>query len=678
MPNRLATETSPYLRQHMDNPVDWYPWGDEAFALAKESGKPILLSVGYAACHWCHVMAHESFEDDDTAAFMNAHFVNVKVDREERPDVDNIYMSAVQAMTGQGGWPMTVVMTPEGEPFYGGTYFPPTRRFGMPSFQEVLAAVSNAWNERREEILTNASEMTSHISQTFSMAGDAGQLDKDLLDNAVASLAQKFDQARGGFGQAPKFPQPMILEFLLRYDLLTEGSNALVIAETTLRKMANGGIYDHVGGGFARYSTDNDWLVPHFEKMLYDNAQLARVYLHAFQVTGDAFYRQVVEETLDYVIREMRHEAGGFYSSQDADSEGEEGKFYVWSAAEIRTLLGDDADLFMTYYDISEGGNWEGKNILNVRKPVHAVALDANLSVDKLQTTLAEGRQKLYAIRAKRIWPGLDDKVLTSWNGLMMAAFAEAGRVLQRPDYTTVACENAIFLQETMRQENGRLLRTWKAGSAAKYNGYLEDYAFLIDGLLALYQTIFDDRWYSWAMELVDMVQSHFADEENGGFYDTSDDHEQLIFRPKEVQDNAIPSGNAMMVHNLLLAHLYTGDGEKVDLAVRALDALNQAMFQYPHGFAQWLNAACLYLGEPLEIAINGDPGLEGTETMIKVVQQGFRPLQVIAVGGDRSPVPLLKERPQENGMATAYVCRGFVCDRPVTTPEALAERLQR
>ncbi|MCB8959652.1 MAG: thioredoxin domain-containing protein [Ardenticatenales bacterium] len=676
--NRLAQETSPYLLQHADNPVDWYPWGEEALALARELDKPILLSVGYAACHWCHVMAHESFEDPATAAYMNEHFVNVKVDREERPDIDNIYMTAVQAMTGQGGWPMTVVMTPAGEPFYGGTYFPPVPRHGMPSFRQVLEAVINAWQTKRDDILTNAAQMKEHISRTFGMEGGEAELNQELLDQAVAGLARRFDSQRGGFGGAPKFPQPMILEFLLRYHHLTGSPDALHMAETTLRRMADGGMYDHLGGGFARYSTDNEWLVPHFEKMLYDNAQLARVYLHAYQATGDAYYRRVVEETLDYVVQEMRHEEGGFYSSQDADSEGVEGKFYVWQPAEIRAVLGDEAELFMAYYDVTAGGNWEGQNILNVKRPIHAVALEQQIPVAELQARLAAARAKLYAVRAERIWPGLDDKILTAWNGLMLAAFAEAGRVLNRPDYTTVAAENALFLQRVMRRDNGRLLRTWKAGHEPKLNGYLEDYAYLADGLLALYQTTFDERWYSWAIELIEIARTHFRDEAAGGFFDTSDDHEALIFRPKDVQDNAVPSGNAMMAHNLLLANLYTGEGGYVDAAADALRALHEALAQYAQGFAQWLCAATLYLGQPVEIAINGDPGLPETEALVKAAQSGYRPLQVLAVGGERSPIPLLADRPRLEGQATAYVCRGFVCNRPVTTPEALREQLGR
>ncbi|MFQ5421702.1 MAG: thioredoxin domain-containing protein, partial [Anaerolineae bacterium] len=473
MPNHLEHETSPYLLQHVDNPVDWYPWGEAALALAQAQGKPILLSIGYAACHWCHVMAHESFEDEATAVFMNDHFVNIKVDREERPDLDAIYMNAVVAMTGQGGWPMTVFLTPDGRPFYGGTYFPPQPRFNMPGFMQVLAAVADAWQNRRGQIEDSVAELTNHLTRTAVLTGRGRPLDDELLQTAQANVAQSFDEARGGFGGAPKFPPSMTLEFLLRLHLLKGDEHALFMAERTLQKMAHGGMYDQLGGGFARYSTDVDWLVPHFEKMLYDNALLSRVYLHAWQITGNPLYRRVVEETLDFVARAMRHESGGFYSSYDADSEGEEGKFYVWSAAEVREILGEEAELFMSVYDVSEMGNWEGKNILHI----------ADEAAEAEQVAkLAAARQKLLVARNERVWPGLDDKTLTAWNGLMLAAFAEAGRVLERPDFTAVATQNAQFLHEHLRGADGRLLRTWKSGHAAKYNAYLEDYAFLADG----------------------------------------------------------------------------------------------------------------------------------------------------------------------------------------------------
>ncbi|MBW1907636.1 MAG: thioredoxin domain-containing protein [Deltaproteobacteria bacterium] len=437
MPNHLENETSPYLLQHVDNPVDWYPWGEEAMRLAKEQDKPILLSIGYAACHWCHVMAHESFEDQVTAEQMNADFINVKVDREERPDVDSIYMQAVNAMTGRGGWPMTVFLTPDGKPFYAGTYFPNEPRHGMASFQQILTGVIQAWRNDRENVVGSASEVAQQLQALSGVGFEEQPLDEEIFRSALRGLGQRFDASWGGFGDAPKFPQSMTIEFLLRESIRGENDNALEMAEGTLRKMAEGGMYDQIGGGFARYSVDHRWLVPHFEKMLYDNAQLARVYLHAWQVTGNDFYRRITEETLDYVLREMRHEDGGFYSSQDADSEGVEGKFYVWSADEIREALGEEADTFMRVYGVSNEGNWEGHNILNLRL---AGALDGRI---------AAARATLYELRSKRIWPGLDDKVLTSWNGLMLAAFAEAGQALGRADYIEAAESNADFLHRT-------------------------------------------------------------------------------------------------------------------------------------------------------------------------------------------------------------------------------------
>jgi uncharacterized protein YyaL (SSP411 family) len=678
MPNRLANETSPYLLQHADNPVEWYPWGEEALQKAKTENKPILLSIGYAACHWCHVMAHESFEDEDTAALMNEHFVNIKVDREERPDLDGIYMSAVTAMTGQGGWPMTVVMTPEGEPFFGGTYYPPVPRHGMPAFKQVLMSLANAWKTQNNQLRQSATEIAEHLSRVVIPAGPEESLSAAALDRAVEGLAKVYDEKRGGFGQAPKFPQPMAIEFLLRYHQRAGDKNSLEMAEHTLKRMAYGGIYDQVGGGFARYSTDNNWLVPHFEKMLYDNAQLARVYLHAWQITGKPLYRRIVEETLDYVLREMTHEDGGFYSSQDADSEGVEGKFYVWSAEEVRHLLDEEADLFMLSYGVTPAGNWEGHNILHLERDPEDIAHQHRISPELWTRRMGLARQKLYQKRSQRVWPGRDEKVLTAWNGLMLAVMAEAGRVYERDDYLHAAARNAEFLYNTIRTPEGRLLRTWKDGANAKGNAFLEDYAYLAEGLLALYQTTFDTHWFDWALELAEEMMVHFHDTENGGFYDTSDDHEKLIHRPKDVQDNATPSGNAMAVHVLLKLSLFTGRTGYWNVAEKATSAVYGAMLQYPTGFAHWLTAAAFLLGEPQELAIIGEPGTFETDTLLKVVNKGYRPHLMVAVGDetDGKKVELLNGRPQLNNQATAYLCRRFVCQQPVTTPEALAEQL--
>ena len=671
MTNRLAQEASPYLRQHAENPVDWYPWGEEALRAAREADKPILLSIGYAACHWCHVMAHESFEDPETADLMNRHFINIKVDREERPDLDSIYMSAVVALTGQGGWPMTVALTPDGRPFFGGTYYPPTPRHGLPAFRQVLLALAEAWQERRGDVEGSAGEIADHLRQTAlaETQGSGGALNDDLIDQALNGLLRSFDSRLGGFGRAPKFPPSMTLEFLLRVYAGRGDSMSLHMAERTLEAMAHGGLYDQLGGGFARYSTDERWLVPHFEKMLYDNALLARVYLHAWQVAGKPLYRRVVEETLDFVQREMRHERGGFYSSYDADSEGEEGKFYVWTADEIRAALGDEAARFMAAYGVSEGGNWEGHNILHVAE---------DLSGGGHLTGLEEARRKLFEIRARRVPPGLDDKVLTAWNGLMLAAFAEAGRVLDRPDYTATAVANAEFLYATMRRDDGRLLRSWQAAAGdARYNAYLEDYAFLADGLLALYETTFDPRWFAWARELANLMLAHFSDPA-GGFFDTSDDHEALLHRPKDVQDNATPSGNGMAAHVLLRLGLFTGEGRYRDTAERMVAGLYEPMARYPGAFAHWLGAAAFILSQPLEVAVAGDPAAADTRALLDVAQRAFRPNLVIAAGEGKAAevVPLLAGRERLDGRAAAYVCRRFVCRRPVAEPAALAAQL--
>jgi uncharacterized protein YyaL (SSP411 family) len=673
--NHLDKETSPYLLQHVDNPVDWHPWNDAALALAQSENKPILLSIGYAACHWCHVMAHESFEHDETAQLMNAHFVNIKVDREERPDLDSIYMSAVTAMTGHGGWPMTVFLTPDGQPFYSGTYFPLEPRYGMPSFRQILTSVAEAWKSQKDKVLAGAEQITEHLQQNAGLKAQVDALDTDILTSAVSDLKEKFDRTWGGFGGAPKFPQPMVIEFLLREHMRGGSEEALAMAEFTLARMAQGGMYDQIGGGFARYSVDDQWLVPHFEKMLYDNAQLARVYLHAWQLTGNAFYRRVVEETLDYVCLEMRHGDGGFYSSLDADSEGEEGKFYVWSADEVRGILGEDAELYMQMYDVTDGGNWEGSNILRLSLRASEVAAASGLDEAELEKRLTSARGKLYEVRSKRIWPGLDDKVLTAWNGLMLAAFAEAAVALDREDYRDVAIANAEFLHGHLRGSDGRLLRTWKAGSEAKYNAYLEDYAFLAEGLLALYQATFDSRWFLWARELADAMLARFADAEGGGFFDTSDDHEQLIQRPKDVQDNAIPSGNAMAANVLLRLGMLTGETRYWDSAEQATRNVGKLMAQYPTGFGEWLNAASLIMGEPREIALIGDAA--EIAPLLSIVRSGYRPLQVVAAG-EADGVPLLADRPQQDDKATAYVCRRFVCDAPVTDPQELESQLKK
>jgi uncharacterized protein YyaL (SSP411 family) len=636
MPNRLANETSPYLLQHAHNPVDWYPWGEEALAKAKTEDKPIFVSIGYAACHWCHVMEHESFEDEMTARYLNEHFVCIKVDREERPDLDSIYMSAVVAMTGSGGWPMSVFLTPDGKPFYGGTYFPSTARYGMPAFRDVLSAVDEAWRNKREEIVKNSQGLVGYMRQAADFVDkvESKSLSSDALDKAVQTLSHSFDHANGGWGGAPKFPQSMALEFLIRrYLQPSSGGSIRSMVDQTLYAMARGGMYDQLGGGFHRYSTDARWLVPHFEKMLYDNSQLARVYLHAWQTFGDPFYRRVMIEILDYIAREMTHSDGGFYSTQDADSEGVEGKFFLWTTDEIRSILGDEAILFEDVYGVTPGGNFHeahlagGQNILSLAHDPEDVAQANGLTVEALEQKLVAARAKLFEARGQRVKPKRDEKILAGWNGLMLAAFAEAARAVQLGEraatYRAIAEHNADFLLREMRTTDGRLRRSWKDGQA-KLNAYLEDYACVIEGLLALYQTTFEPRWFVAARELADTLIEHFADPA-GGFFDTSDDHESLVTRPKDLQDNAVPSGNAMAATVLLKLAAFTGEDLYFKHGELMLGLLQSAMLQAPAAFGQWLCALDFALSSPREIAIAGDPQSDDTQDLLAIVFDGYR-----------------------------------------------------
>ena len=669
MSNRLVNETSPYLLQHADNPVDWYPWGEEALQKARAEDKPVFLSIGYSACHWCHVMAHESFENQEVAAILNEHFVSIKVDREERPDLDHVYMTAVQALTGSGGWPMSVFLASDGKPFYGGTYFPPTSRYGMPSFKQVLLSIANGWQDRRQELIAGSRRLVATIKQQVAVPEgvECEDVTHETLGAAVENLLQGFDDIHGGWGGAPKFPQPMTLEFLLRYHLTTGDPRARHMAFLTLDAMAYGGIFDQLGGGFHRYSVDDHWLVPHFEKMLYDNAQLARVYLHAWQISDAPFYRTIAEEILDYVKREMTDPAGGFYSTQDADSEGKEGKFFVWTPGEIRALLGDEAEAFMEAFGITERGNFEGKNILEF------------VGDSSQRPALAEARGKLFEAREQRVHPGRDDKVLTSWNGLMLGAFAEGARILNRSDYRQVAERNADFLLRELRRGDGRLLHTWRAGDA-RLNGYLEDHSYLIEGLLELYQTTFDPRWYTAAQEVAEIVITHFK-ASDGAFYDTSDDHEPLITRPRDLQDNAVPSGNAMAALALLHLAGLAVEPRYLDLAQAMLGPMQPLLAQHPLGFGQWLIALDYALSHPREIAIVGDPEATDTRAMLAVSTTGYKPHQIVALGSpaaDLPVVPLLWNREQIEGRATAYVCTDFTCRPPVTNPMALRELIER
>ncbi|MDP9381740.1 MAG: thioredoxin domain-containing protein [Chloroflexota bacterium] len=682
MPNRLANETSPYLLQHQDNPVDWYPWGDEALQKARAEDKPVLLSIGYSACHWCHVMEHESFENPDIARIMNENFVNIKVDREERPDLDSIYMDAVQAMTGHGGWPMTVFLAPDGRPFYGGTYFPPEDRMGMPGFPKVLRALAEAWRDRREELEHGAGELREHLAHVSHLQiPNREELSQETLDRALAALSQSYDTRHGGFGGAPKFPQPMTLEFALRSYKRTGDLRALDIVSHSLDEMSAGGIYDQIGGGFHRYAVDDRWLVPHFEKMLYDNSQLARLYLQAWLATENEHYRKVSEETLDYVRREMTSPEGGFYSTQDADSEGEEGKFYVWTPAQIREVLGpDDAAVVNLYYHVTERGNFEGTNVLSVPRPVDTIATLSSKEPGEVMEIVERSRKKLYEAREHRERPGRDEKVLTGWNGLMLRAFAEAAAALDRADYREIAVRNAEFVLSHLKAEDGRLLRTYKDGRA-RLNGYLEDYAFYADGLVSLYEATFDVRWLREARALADRMIEQFWDPGLPGFYDTSADHEQLFNRPRSLYDNAVPAGNSVACELLLRLSAFFAEFNYQDVAAKVLNSMAPIMAEHPTSFGRLLCAADFLVSTPLEVAIVGNPVEDRARALLREVYSRYLPNRVLAAAEPDDTqttgyVALLAERPQVNGQPTAYVCHNYVCRQPVTSVAELAEQL--
>lgn len=680
--NQLIHETSPYLLQHAHNPVDWFAWNDETLERAKREDKPILLSIGYSACHWCHVMEHESFEHEAIAKLMNDNFINIKVDREERPDLDAIYMNAVMMMNGHGGWPMTVFLTPEGVPFYGGTYYPPVDRGGMPGFPRILISIAEAYRTNRDDIAQSAESILGELKRMDAVRPQEGELGHEILDQAANNLLRLLDPVYGGFGRAPKFPPSMTLTFLLRQHHRTGQQNLLDAVELTLAKMANGGMYDQLGGGFHRYSVDEKWLAPHFEKMLYDNALLSRVYLDTFLVTGNEFYKRIATETLDYVRREMTDASGGFYSSQDADSEGEEGKFFVWSPREVEALLGaEDAKLLCRYFDVSESGNFEGHNILHVDEDPSVIAKLMGVPIERLNEAIARGKQILFEAREHRIKPFRDEKMLTAWNGLMLRSFAEAARVLDRSDYLEVAVKNANFLLAELKRD-GKLLRTHKDGQS-KLNAYLEDYAYLADGLLALYEATFDVRWFEEAQALSQTMVEQFWDDQNGGFFFTGADHETLITRNKDFYDNAIPGGNSVAAHVLLRLSLLTGEQEYRQKAELVLKLLAQAMLRSPSAFGHLLCALDCYLGSPYEVAIIGLPEAEDTRALIGVVFHRYLPNKVVAFaapGDERNAqaIKLLEGRSSIEGKATAYVCRNFTCEAPVTDAARLGEQLRR
>jgi uncharacterized protein YyaL (SSP411 family) len=710
--NRLAAETSPYLLQHAQNPVDWYPWGPEALARAVVADRPIFLSIGYAACHWCHVMERESFEDEETAAALNAGFVSIKVDREERSDLDAVYMAALQSMTGGGGWPMSLFLTPDGRPFYGGTYFPREPRHGLPSFRQILMTVLRSWSERRAEVDARADQLVDKLRlRSAAPAEDAeevsrpvrlpspasaggveaeavlpwGLLSSDRQGGVVAAaierIVEEFDSEHGGWAGPPRFPQPAVIDLLLRRASVVPDDRVLRTAVRALDAMADGGIYDQVGGGFHRYATDTNWLVPHFEKMLYDNAQLARVYLHAYQLTGERRFRDVVEATLDFMVREMRTRDGLFASSQDADTDGVEGGTYVWTRDDVATVLGGTAGdpslatLFASAYGVTSAGNWEGRTILSRVMGDEQIAAMYGLTLQAVASQLEVARRLLLERRAGRPQPALDDKAVTAWNGLALAAFAQAIPVLGRQADLAVAEGIAEAALGLLRGPDSRLARSFRSGRTAGRGG-LDDYACLADGLLSLYEATFDERWLVAACELVDFVERQFADAA-GGWFDTATDAEQLIVRPKDAQDGATPAGGAAAAAVILRLAELTGEGRLRDAAERAIGQIERLALRYPRAFPVWLGALDFASARVTQVAIVGDPGAAATRALVEVVRRGFQPYRVLAVGDSRSSMlDLLHGRFAIDGRATAFVCRGFACRRPVTEPEELAAEL--
>ena len=671
--NRLAEETSPYLLQHARNPVDWYPWGEEALEKSRREDKPILLSIGYSACHWCHVMERESFENDEIAALMNESFVSIKVDREERPDIDEIYMSAVQIMTGAGGWPLTVFLTPELEPFYGGTYFPPEDRWGRPGFSTVLREIARVFREDRSRVRETSKALTERIQGLAIVPASRELMTRSLIQQAARELALRFDSKEGGFSSAPKFPPSGAISLLLRYHASSRDPDALAMVELTLDRMAAGGMYDHLGGGFHRYSTDASWLVPHFEKMLYDNALLARVYLEAYQVTGKEDYARVARETLDWVLREMQGEEGGYYSTQDADSEGVEGKFYVWSEEEVRRLLGARADEFCRAYDVTASGNWEGENILH--RPSGFSSGDA-----ELEASLRDARQVLLRERDKRVHPGLDDKVLTSWNGLMIIAMARGYRILGEERFLASARKAARFIEDRM-EARGRLLATYRAGRA-RLKAYLDDYAFLLGAYVELFESDFGAHWLERASGLASTLSELFRAEDGSGFYFTGSDHETLISRTKSGYDGAIPSGNAMAATYLLRLAEYTGSRDHAGLAAETLRAFHAQMERSPSAFAQMLAAVDHYLGPKRELVLVGRADAASTREALRRIWSRFAPDLALALLDPASPeAPRLSKAASLLEGKTAgpdpdkprfYLCESYACQAPTDRLEEI------
>ncbi len=683
MSNRLANETSLYLKQHANNPVDWFAWGPEALAKAKELDRPIFLSVGYSACHWCHVMEHESFEDDTTAALRNAHFVCIKVDREERPDIDTIYMNALHVLTREGGgWPLSVFLTPELTPFFAGTYYPPDDRYaahGRPSFRRLLAEIHNAWVNRRDRITEIGKTVTEHLQGMSDMAASDTAVSPELLFGALNALRRSYDPKHGGFGSAPKFPHALELRLLLRLSERFNDPVALEMAKHTLTSMARGGMYDQVGGGFARYSVDAEWLVPHFEKMLYDNALLTSAYVEAFQKTRDPFFEQIARETLDYIQREMISPDAAFFSTQDADSEGEEGKFYVWSQDELREVLGTDgAEFACKVWGVTRGGNFEGHNILFRTLSDADEAKSHGWPVEVIQSELTRVKGKLYEARSKRVWPGRDEKILTAWNGLMIAAFAQASSAFDEDSYLQTAANAAEHLLASMRTPEGRLYRTAGVGQPPKLNGYLEDYAFLADALVTLYEANFNPARLRAAVELAEAMLKHFSDPNGPGFFFTADDHERLIARTKDLHDGSTPSGNAMAVTALLRLAALTGRRDLAEPAERALRGYRETMAEHPAASGQMLIALDFFLGPVQQIAIVGPARGDDTRRALAAIQSAFKPNRVIAYHDPATGTPptelaaLFEGKETVGGEVTVYVCENFACQTPLVGADAV------
>ncbi|MFE5317294.1 thioredoxin domain-containing protein [Paenibacillus sp. NPDC056579] len=682
--NRLANEKSPYLLQHAYNPVDWFPWSEEAFDIAKRDNKPIFLSIGYSTCHWCHVMERESFEDEEVAGLLNRDYISIKVDREERPDVDHIYMTVCQALTGQGGWPLTIVMTPDKKPFFAGTYFPKHKRYGRHGLMDLLTQLGSLWRNNPDKVLETGEQIVQEVEKSM-LANLNGSISAETLDQAFEIYEQRFDPEYGGFGNKPKFPTSHNLSFLMRYYQRSGNEKALQMVEKTLDSMHRGGMYDHVGYGFSRYSVDEKWLVPHFEKMLYDNALLAWTYIEAYQLTGKKKYAEVAEQIFAYVLQDMTDSDGGFYSAEDADSEGEEGKFYVWSPKEIVEALGDeDGEWYCDLFDITDTGNFEGRGIPNlIHQDLETAASRKGLALHELKERVERCRQQLFAAREKRIHPGKDDKILTSWNGLMIMALAKASKALGNESYLQAAAKAAQFITINLRREDGRLLARYRDGEAA-YPGYVDDYAFLVWGLIELYEAAFDIRYLKLAVELNAQMIDLFWDEERGGLYFYGNDGEQLISRNKEIYDGALPSGNSVAAMNLLKLSKLTYDAKLSRIADTQLEAFAGSIERYPAGHSMFLIALDFAYGPTSEIVIAGRKGSDEIAEMLEEVRSGFRPNAITVFVPDGAEgeevgrlIPLVQDKRAIGGRATAYVCRDFACQSPTTDLEELIELLQ-